>query len=94
MTMNREMKWLVSVSLAAGYALVVSTGTLTLVLVILAAAGDLSVVDMAHDVFPRVRSGAPPARMPALGYALFGMYIVGASVIAALMRRRIARKLR
>jgi hypothetical protein len=77
---------------AAFYGVLITTGALTLVLVIAAAMSGGSVTDLFAEVFPRFRGGTNTTQIPGLGYAIFIIYTVVASTIAVMSRRRFARR--
>jgi hypothetical protein len=74
------------------YAVLMSTGALTLVLVVTAAMRGGSVTDLFYDVFPRFRGGPQMSHIPAYVYAVFIAYVTLASTIAIERRRSLVKK--
>jgi len=84
------MKRIVSILASAIYAVVLSTGLLTITLCIVSALHRTSFVEYYEDIFPRYRGGISPIHMPSWGYAAYVAYIVVATTIALQTRKRIA----
>jgi hypothetical protein len=82
----------VAIVAASLYSVVLTTGALMLVLAVAAAMKGGSVADLFAEVFPRMRGGVMATEIPGLGYALFVIYIVVASTIAIITRRRFAQR--
>jgi hypothetical protein len=80
-------------AIAAGYAVIVATGLLTIAIAVIAWINGSSVADLYTEFFPRYRGSAGPMRIPAGVQIIFIIYVVVAAQMAIFFRKRVAARL-
>jgi hypothetical protein len=90
---SSRAKW-IPVLLSAIHAVLLASGALLLVVAIAARLRHETIADLYTEAFPRFRGRGEKVRIPSLVYVMFISYIVAATELALMSRRRPAGKTR